>query len=45
MNLDKWYESEEGREALRVAEELIEMIIFHENARKNSIIMSETWEM
>lgn len=45
MDLDKWYESEAGREALRVADEIIEMIIFHENARENSIIMSQTWEM
>ena len=31
-------------EALKDADELIEMIIFHDNARENSIIMSQIWE-
>ena len=34
-----------AREALRTADELADMIIFHANIRENARIMSETWEM
>ncbi len=37
--------SEAAREALRTADELADMIIFHANIRENARIMSETWEM
>lgn len=37
--------SEAAREALRTADELADMIIFHANARENAKVMSETWEM
>ena len=37
--------SEAAREALRTADELADMIIFHANVRENAGIMSETWEM
>ena len=34
-----------AREALRTADELADMIIFHANVRENAKEMSETWEM
>ena len=34
-----------AREALRTVDELADMIVYHANARENSEIMSETWEM
>lgn len=37
--------SEAAKEALRTADELADMIIFHANVRENAKIMSETWEM
>ena len=37
--------SEEDKEALRTADELADMIIFHANVRENAKAMSETWEM
>lgn len=37
--------SEAAREALRTADELADLIIFHANVRENARIMSETWEM
>lgn len=37
--------SEEAREALRTADKLADMIIFHANARENAKVMSEKWEM
>ena len=37
--------SEAAREALRTADELADMIIFHANAQENAKVMSETWEM
>ena len=37
--------SEDAREALRTADELADMIIFHANVRENARVMSETWEM
>ena len=37
--------SDAAREALRTADVLADMIIFHANVRKNAVIMSEIWEM
>ena len=37
--------SDAAREALRTADELADMIIFHANVRENAKEMSETWEM
>ena len=37
--------SDAAREALRTADELADMIIFHANVRENTKEMSETWEM
>lgn len=37
--------SEEAREALRTADKLADMIIFHANVRENAKVMSEKWEM
>lgn len=37
--------SEEARNALKDADEISEMILFHAMARENSVIMSQTWEM
>lgn len=37
--------SEAAREALRSADKLADMIIFHANVRENAKVMSETWEM
>ena len=37
--------SDAAREALRTADELADLIIFHANARENAKSMSETWEM
>lgn len=37
--------SDAARDALRIADELADMIIFHANVRENSKTMSETWEM
>lgn len=37
--------SEAAREALRTADKLADMIIFHANVRENAKIMSEKWEM
>lgn len=34
-----------AREALRMVDELADMIIFHANVRENAVIMSEPWEM
>ena len=36
---------EEAREALRTADKLADMIIFHANVRENAKDMSEKWEM
>ena len=37
--------SDAAREALRTADELADMIIFHANVRENAKEMSKTWEM
>ena len=37
--------SDAAREALRTADELADMIIFHANVRENAKAMFETWEM
>ena len=37
--------SDAAREALRTADELADMIIFHANVHENVKEMSETWEM
>ncbi len=37
--------SEAARQALRTADELADLIIFHANVRENAQEMSETWEM
>lgn len=37
--------SDAAREALRTADGLADMIIFHSNVRKNAEVMSEPWEM
>ena len=37
--------SDAAREALQIADELADMIIFHANVRENAKEMSETWEM
>lgn len=37
--------SDAAREALRTADELADMIVFHANVRDNAKRMSETWEM
>ena len=37
--------SSAARDALRTADELADMIIFHANVRENAKEMSETWEM
>ena len=37
--------SDAARDALRIADELADMIIFHANVRENAKTMSETWEM
>lgn len=37
--------SEEAQEALRTADKLADMIIFHANVRENAKVMSEKWEM
>lgn len=37
--------SEEAREALRTADKLADMIIFHANVRENAKVMSKKWEM
>lgn len=37
--------SDAARDALRTADELADMIIFHANVRDNAKEMSETWEM
>ena len=37
--------SDAAREALRTADELADLIIFHANVRDNARIMAEPWEM
>ena len=37
--------STSARDALRTADELADIIIFHANARENAKEMSKTWEM
>ena len=38
-------ESEEAKAALKTADELADMILFHANLRSNSAAMMEKWEM
>lgn len=37
-------DSEEAKEALRIADRLSDMILFHDKVRKNGTAMSEPWE-
>lgn len=37
-------DSEEAKEALRIADRLSDMILFHEKVRENGTAMSEPWE-
>ncbi|SFO29984.1 DNA-binding transcriptional regulator, XRE-family HTH domain [Pseudobutyrivibrio sp. UC1225] len=34
-----------ARDALKMVDELADMIVYHANIRENSSVMSETWEM
>lgn len=37
-------ETEEAKEALRIADEVSEMILFHSRVRKNGLAMMQSWE-
>lgn len=37
-------ETEEAKEALRIADEVSDMILFHSRVRKNGLLMMQPWE-
>lgn len=44
-NLQEQVKTDAAREALRIADELADLIIFHARVQENLKIMSETWDM